>query len=138
MRVIFLDFDGVLHSTGGPPGTRLPFEWTDQLALLLTSTTDVRVVVHSSWREHFDLDTLKDFLQPISPWIDGVVANGHKGVAIMNYLATHPEITAALILDDQEDEFSEFVSGTLVLCNPATGISDPETQKRIASWLASS
>jgi len=48
MRVVLLDFGGVLHPSGDPPGTVLPFEYVDLLAELLDGCPTVRVVVHSS------------------------------------------------------------------------------------------
>lgn len=63
MRVLFLDFDGVLHPVPAVPTNRvvngkpvmraiqvLPFEWLPVLAQLLRPHPDVRLIVHSSWR----------------------------------------------------------------------------------------
>ena len=136
MRAIFLDFDGVLHRTGGPPGMSLPFEWIDEFAALPNPFDDVFIVVHSSWREQFSMDMLREFLEPVGHRLIGVVARGAKGMAIEAFLHEHPEITDALVLDDQTDEFPMGFAVPVLICDPATGLSFGETQRRLKSWLA--
>jgi hypothetical protein len=135
MRVVFLDFDGVLHRAGGPPGTSLPFEWTDELAALLNPFDDVFIVVHSSWREQFSVEILREFLEPIGHRLMGVVDEGAKGAAIEAFLREHPEISDAVVLDDQPAEFHFGFSVPVLVCDPAEGLSCGETQRRIRSWL---
>ncbi len=50
MRLIFLDFDGVLHEARGDLEEGQYFKWLPILTELITPHPDVRVVVHSSWR----------------------------------------------------------------------------------------
>jgi len=135
MRVIFLDFDGVLHPAGAPPGTSLPFEWTDVLAALLEPFDDVQIVVHSSWREQFPAQELMDLLQPVAGRLLGIVDAGPKGAAIEKFLREHPDITEALVLDDQVDEFRPGFPATLLACEPLAGLSSKETQRRLKDWL---
>jgi hypothetical protein len=135
MRALFLDFDGVLHPAGEPPGTSLPFEWTELLAILLRPFDDVRVVIHSSWRERYPAEQLWEFLEPLSDRLLGVVDSGPKGDAIEQFLRAHPEITDALVLDDQVDEFRSGLPVTLLACDSATGLSNEETQRLLKSWL---
>lgn len=138
MRAVFLDFDGVLHRAGGPPGTSLPFEWTGDLAALINPFDDVFIVVHSSWREQFSVETLREFLEPVSKRLIGVVAGGAKGVAIERFLLEHPEITDALVVDDQADEFPAGFPVSVLVCDPAVGLSCGETQQRFKRWLLQS
>ena len=137
MKAVFLDFDGVLHRAGGPPGTTLPFEWTKELAGLLEPFDDVVIVVHSSWREQFPVEVLREFLEPVGRRLIGVVARGEKGAAIETFLREHPEITAALVVDDQPDEFPAGFPISVLVCNPAAGLSCTETQQRFKDWLVS-
>lgn len=138
MRALFLDFDGVLHPSSGPPGTSLPFEWTNKLAALLEPFDDVHIVVHSSWREQFPLEALRDFLEPIGHRVLGAVTSGPKGPAIERFLRDHPEITDALVLDDQESEVTAALPITIVVCDPRVGLSSVTTQLQVKTWLLES
>lgn len=138
MRVVFVDFDGVLHTTGNPPGTTLPFEWTSDLASLLQPFDDVFIVVHSSWREHFSLEMLREFLEPAGHRLVGAVAAGAKGPAIERFLLEHPDITDALVVDDQPDEFHAGFPITVLPCDPRIGLSSNATQQAFKKWLLSS
>lgn len=135
MRVLFLDFDGVLHPAGGSPGKSLPFEWTELLATLLKPFDDVQIVIHSSWREQFSAQELRDFLEPVANRLLGAVDAGPKGAAIERFLCEHPEITDALVLDDQIHEFRPGFPATLLVCDPRTGLSSKDTQRRVRNWL---
>lgn len=59
-RVIFLDFDGVLHPFGC--GTENLFNRMPLIHRVLEQNASLRVVVHSSWREIHADDELVDFL----------------------------------------------------------------------------
>jgi hypothetical protein len=135
MRVLFIDFDGVLHPAGVPPGTSLPFEWTEVLATLLDPFDDVRVVIHSSWREHFEPEELRHFLAPLAARLLGAVDVGPKGNAIEQFLHAHPEITDALVLDDQVVEFRPEFPIPLLSCDPTTGLSNEGTRRLLRGWL---
>lgn len=135
MRAVFLDFDGVLHPAGEPPGTTLPFEWTDLLAALLEPFDDVQVVIHSSWRERFSAQELRDFLEPVAHRLLGVVDAGPKAAAIERFLSEHPEITDALVLDDQIDQFRSGFPAALLACQPRSGLSSQDVQRRLSGWL---
>lgn len=88
--LLMLDIDGVLHDGNvtlkriKPPSVRWLkdherrflthtgylvrgqnlFEHADRLAAALEPFPEVRIVITSTWREHFDLDALKGFLPP--------------------------------------------------------------------------
>jgi hypothetical protein len=88
--VLFLDFDGCLHNSKVVmkpcsqadainlsaeerrfvtknnylvTGENL-FEHCDRLAVALEPFPEVRIVISSTWRQHFSIDALKDFLPP--------------------------------------------------------------------------
>lgn len=71
-RVIFLDFDGVLHSAHGDAQL---FEHVERLAQVLAPYPEVRVVVSSSWRDVHDEEELQCFLFPLAERLLGVTPN---------------------------------------------------------------
>lgn len=136
MRVLFLDFDGVLHPTGTAPGSCLPFEWLPVLEQALGQWPDVSVVVHSSWREQFELEDLREFLSPLGTRVVAVAPPGPRAAAISHFLAKTPSVRSFLVLDDSAAEFSPELTAHLLLCDPATGISALEVQEKLIAWLA--
>lgn len=134
-RVVFIDFDGVLHPAGGKPGQVLPFEWVPELAALLLPYPDVGIVVHSSWAERFSLNDLREFLEPLGSRIIGVVGRGSKHHAIAEFLQAAPEMRSWIVIDDDAGQFPEEFRTHLIVCDPLKGLSDPSTQQRLHSWL---
>ncbi|MDM0046798.1 HAD domain-containing protein [Variovorax dokdonensis] len=135
MRVVFLDFDGVLHPAGVPAGSALPFEWISELAHLLAEHPHVGVVVHSSWRSVFSPDELREFLRPLGWRPLATVGDGAKAIAIQNYLREHPEIEDFIILDDDAQEFPAKLGAHLVACASITGVSEQRVKHSIVVWL---
>jgi len=134
-RVLFLDFDGVLHPVGAKPGESLPFEWLPELAALLSSTPDVALAVHSSWVERYPVDELREFLGPLGCRFIGAVDPGAKAPAIQAFLRSRPDIDHWLVVDDDQREFPIDFQETLVICDPLRGITDPGAQDQIRRWL---
>jgi hypothetical protein len=58
-KIIFLDFDGVLH----PDGEGL-FSQREIFESYLLKMPDVEVIVSSTWREDYDLNALREFFSP--------------------------------------------------------------------------
>ena len=63
MRVIFLDFDGVLHPRISPDKL---FVHVDRLSHVLKDHPDVKIVVSSSWRASHTIKQLCHFLGPLN------------------------------------------------------------------------
>lgn len=54
MKVLFLDFDGVMHRLNqGHTFTNAPVLWS-----ILESLSDLNVVISSSWREHYPFEKM--------------------------------------------------------------------------------
>jgi hypothetical protein len=136
MRVIFLDFDGILHPAGGPSGTVLPFEWLPILTRLLAPWPDVNLAVHSTWRYLYKHDELRELLGSLGPRFIGAAPRGPRAESILWFLQLNPVIDSYLVLDDAPAEFPADFPGNLVVCEPLLGISAPEVQARIEAWLA--
>lgn len=60
-RVLFVDFDGVLHPVGRLKRQSLPFEYMHVLEAVLRRWPCLQVVISSSWRERYGLEQLRDF-----------------------------------------------------------------------------
>jgi hypothetical protein len=150
MRVIFLDFDGVLHPLGlqltdtrvvnGKPVATVVkvdfFCWVELLAQKLERFPDVRLVVHSAWRESHTAEALGLYLGPLLPRYIGCTDNSPKLQSIRTWLAAHPDVHSFCILDDATHEFDcdppvpEFIA-----CNYETGITAPDVLKQLDVWL---
>lgn len=127
MRVIFLDFDGVVVC--------LPQEWDytldgkrvhalnrDAVARLnrVVEATGAVVVVSSSWRHHQALERLSGYLRragfvgeviditPDLATLGGrlglVYEAGERGHEVAVWLAEHPEVESYVVLDDDADK----------------------------------
>ena len=115
MKVIFLDFDGVIT---------IPPKWylkADKIKLIkrIVDETAAKIVVSSSWRMQTVEETRKsmvykekrcprnkmlywliDNLYDVTPWVG--LGNG-RGGEIQQYLNDHPEIDNYVIIDDDSD-----------------------------------
>ena len=145
-RVLFLDFDGVLHPPRAIAGARPPqtptqirlgwpqtFEHLPVLEHLLAGHDNVGVVVSSSWRHYLKEPELAELLASIGPHFAGSVQHGARDEAIRAYINEHA-IEDFVILDDVK----KFFPGDwpqLILCNSALGISDPAVQQKLQTWL---
>lgn len=150
-RVLFLDFDGVLHPPKAIAGARPPltpaqiragwpqtFEHLPLLAQLLQAHTDVCVVVSSSWRLFLSEEELGKLLSPIAPWYAGALHPRltQRDEAIKAWLAEN-SIKDFAVLDDVPRFFTGYPSQwpELIVCNAALGIADIQVQQRLQACL---
>lgn len=125
MKVIFLDFDGVLNSAASfvyetrlrkkhpqttkklpPVNQTLCKICTSNFIEILDAAPDAKIVISSSWRELFTLDWLKKKLEEYG--IDGTRVidrtpssfSGDRGREIESWMDDHPEVEKYVILDD--------------------------------------
>jgi hypothetical protein len=151
MKVIFLDFDGVLNypSIWGKYRGRLE----EALCPILTTKVgqlaaecDAKVVISSTWRKSFDLQELSSFLilkgfTDADSRVIGITPDlgyqHHRQDEILLWLAGHPEVTEFVILDDDtaEDRRWEKAAGAFVKINDQTGITDADIEKARAILL---
>ena len=135
MRVIFMDFDGVLHRAGDGTETVVRFQWLHVLVQLLEPWPDVHLAVHSTWRYLHTPMELRSLLGPLSGRFIGAVPRGPRAESIRWFLHLNPDITRYLVLDDAPREFPPDFPGELLLCDSRNGISAPEVQVRLRAWL---
>lgn len=131
IMLLFLDIDGVLHPA--PPYNREAgvLCHVTRFESIIRDFLNCQIVICSSWREQFDLDTLRDFFSAdIAARIIGVTpvveesTNFARQREIEQYLAdTNQRSIPWVVLDD---DAGHFAPGTpnLVLCNKITGIDD--------------
>lgn len=139
-RIVFLDFDGVLNSDHSVArlGTRYRF-WPPSIRALnqILNKTDARVVITSTWREHWTLSENAAALEK-----DGVLpkrvigktspsaTDGERGLEIDAWLKSAPyPVKAFVILDDRDDMAMH--KSRLVKVDPRIGLGMQEAQRAI-------
>lgn len=136
-RLLFLDFDGVLHPLAKvellhPHGW---FCWLPVLVEILAPWTDVKVVVHSSWRTHFTDSELRQLLGSLAPRFVGSAPHLHKPLAIESVLKVNKSSVRAHVVLDDDARLLNHGALNLILCDPASGISAPDVQQKLVAWL---
>jgi hypothetical protein len=137
-RLLFLDFDGVVHPQDGTNHPGGWFRWLPLLANLLAPWPDVKIVVHSSWRYEYTDAELRELLGPLSARFAGSAPRGPREQAIESVLQANKSlVTAHLVLDD---DAREFTAGrvNLVVCDALRGLTQRRTQDYVQRWLESS
>lgn len=140
---IFLDLDGVLH-----PADYLNFNtingqlilesdarfcWADYLFNLIRDF-DCDLVIHSSWRNSFSLDQLREMLpSELGKRVVGVTVGNFRYESILTYVDEQKVVNYA-ILDDAADEFPNNCI-ELLLCNGNKGVSSLEVREKLMDFL---
>lgn len=138
--MLFLDFDGVLH-----PLDKVEllhphkwFMWAPLLEELLRAWPDVQITVHSSWRNTFTNNELRQLLKGLAPRVVGSTSSLPKPLSIKEALdSSRPTITSHLVLDD-DARLATHPELNVVVCDPRLGISSQATQDDLRSWLEAS
>jgi hypothetical protein len=161
MRIIFLDFDGVLHPLGlqveehrtlnGKPVAKAIkvdfFCWLPLLLELVAEHGDVRFVAHTAWRESHDLARLQGYFGEHRHLLVGATrADLPKLESIQVWLEQNPQVAHWRILDDAVEEFvvvagdadtqepAQYAPG-LIACDYRRGLQDLEVRRQLAHWL---
>lgn len=155
-RVLYLDFDGVLHDEEvywsvrrgiymKTPGRKL-FEWMPILESLIAPHSDVRIVLSTSWVPMRSFNFAKGCLSQ-SLELRVVGSTFHKrymrkddfmclprGVQIgQDVSRRNPRYWLAI--DDDDIEWPAWLRNNLVCTDGASGISAPEIQIAVSNWL---
>ncbi|MBS1210584.1 MAG: hypothetical protein H6R19_2982 [Proteobacteria bacterium] len=142
-RLIFLDFDGVLHSVRNAQ----LFEHVERLAQVLAPHPEVHIVVSSSWRNAHDEEELQGFLWPLAERMLGVTPQlasalrQHEIEAWLNDNATRHaaedaagcEVSDWIAIDDMPRLFKPGCPW-LLATDPLTGM-DQKAWAYLQSWL---
>lgn len=133
MKVIFLDFDGVINSQGSfVYEDRRRKEWKEQgvkgrvnetlcnictsnFQLILDQYPEAKVVISSTWREIYDLEWLKEKLASYhvdSSRVIGITPKDNitlsRGKEIADWLRGNPDVTHYIIIDDNDWGITDF------------------------------
>ena len=135
-KLLFLDFDGVLHPThfaGEDPFNRV------HLLEETLAGSNIGIVISSSWRFTHSLEKLQKLLpNSISSLLIGVTGSPVIGKhpryrEIMNFLHSHG-VSNWKALDDSYWEFPS-PCPELIRCNPNTGITEKQILE-LQQWLS--
>lgn len=119
MKVIFLDFDGVLNNwetkRKAPEwaAKKHPYIWIEKELVEkigdLVEKTSAKIVVSSTWRNSYNVEELNRILSDEDPrLVDTVISKtiyigdhaAVRGKEIQQWLHEHPEVTSYVVLDD--------------------------------------
>ena len=140
-KILFLDFDGVLHRYSSGTLSKLPL-----LCEFLRAHRDVGVVISSSWRDQFSLAELREFFEPdIRTQIIGVTPSMQSDRAfnrlyrgrsrsdeIQEWLSSRP-VQAFAMLDDEHKAFTS-LHERLVCTDAGEGLTNADLL-RVAELL---
>ena len=146
MKVIFLDFDGVIT---------IPPKWYLQADLIknvkkIVDETGAKIVVSSSWRMDTVKETINDMIgktkrcprnkmlywlidniYDVTSWFSDKKYNGTgRGGEIQTWLDKHPEVNNYVIIDDDDDMLDKQLYH-FVQTNYEDGLTEVETKRAI-------
>lgn len=130
MKVIFLDYDGVLNKDRTPfrekDGQYIMAE--DELVYrlnLIVDRTDAELVLSSSWRHQREWRAIMKASGIFKPFLDKTSIDGNelqRGAQIAAWLVNHPEVTKYAILDDFDDDLTKLHGGNFFKTTTAFGL----------------
>ena len=138
-KILFLDFDGVLHIDGDPDGkfSRLP-----RLEEYLLQMPDIEIVVSSAWREFYSLEQIKEFFPitlrdriiGITPVLtrSSTPRGRQRDVEAFLDAASLHELNAAWIALDDMKGFFDNGCPYLMWVDPARGFGEQEGRDLLA------
>lgn len=135
-RIVFLDFDGVLHPSSALSDEHFCKSWVLEEVL---ANVKCGIVISSSWRHHHPLTDIIDMLPAtLRPLVQGATGEPHIGRwprynEIKDFLRYNAVGASWRALDDS---WIEFPPGCpeLIPCNPNSGI-DKAQANLLKSWL---
>ena len=142
MKVIFLDFDGVLNNNSYFLNSKekAPFFLQDEKMILLkqiVDSTNAKIVLSTSWREiwNSDLDIslkLKDYFYSFDLSVYDVTKNinYNRPLEISTWLKEN-NVNSYVILDDIADPWYEHVNNVVVTNKEFNGLSQDDVNKAI-------
>lgn len=119
MKVLFLDFDGVLNSAASfkyefrrknsNVANTLSVVACSNLQYLLEQDSSIKIVISSTWRKLHTMVELKNILNSYGVEAARIIGktpvtfSGHRGREISQWLEENPGVTKYVVLDDDGD-----------------------------------
>ena len=145
MRILFLEFDGVLHpasatsriSPYGPLKSAVQRAWLCRWAWILDDMLvrhpDVGIVVHSHWKGMAAQAQLQSMMGPVGRRMVGVTPGGERwagiaAIADINHLRNYR------ILDCRADAYPPRLA-ELIRCDPEAGLREFSVLRQLQRWL---
>jgi HAD domain in Swiss Army Knife RNA repair proteins len=131
MKVLFLDFDGVLVLAGKPSKAAI-----DNLNYLLEKEPKLKIVISSSWR-HKGLEFCKNFLHQNGVdkekviGITDLVPSDNRGHHIERYLKENKKIKNFVIFDDIDESEMHNCKKQMVQTNSYVGLTSKDVERAI-------
>ncbi len=146
MKIIFLDFDGVLMtlrtkvadqttwSGSEPDPLVLKLLWRVCSATQGLGRQAVQIVLSTAWRSNLEacqakLGVLNAFLHPDCCTGD----RGSRTLEIADWIAAHPGVTDYRILDDEDHQWTDEQRRHWLTCHPYDGMM-AEEMHALAEW----
>lgn len=132
MKVIFLDFDGVLTRTDEPRSHHyLSNTCIENLNLIIDKIKNVKIVLSTDWRKYYSLNELRKILVraglkypsnvvDVTPLIEYQI----RGNEIEQWLSKNNKVDSFVILDDHDD-MGKYIN-RLILTDPNYGLTQKD------------
>jgi hypothetical protein len=147
MKVIFLDFDGVLNHDGLDPDNRMErahgendssvalFWEKCQLVQRICQQTGASIVLSTAWRHHFSQSVIEGWLaeKGLTAPIVGITQSkmsSQRTHEIRWYLEDNPDISRYVVLDDMDLRDGRF--NLFIWCDPMEGLTEEQAEEAIA------
>lgn len=139
MKLLFLDFDGVLRRRNSPL-YEFEADLLNNLEETIRFAPNVNIVITSSWREAFGLNDLRRrFSADIAERIEGVTPLSHdfsdrrRYREVLAYLKRYHDFkTHWLALDDDSEHFP--TDAPVLIVDPDKGL-DANAASKLMEWL---
>lgn len=147
--VLFLDFDGPLHSMSASQGVGYmnapPDHWdrlfhhNQLLEDILSPVPEIRIIVSSAWRLVHSAKTLVKVLGPLGHRFIGIVPYQYDWSAPTRAEEITRTVVALGLIDwiaiDDNQSFPLY-SRSLILCDPELGLGCEIVQSRVKTWVS--
>lgn len=145
IRLLFLDFDGVLHSTDAVVIPELQFRHLGLLSGLLDAHPEVRIVISSNWASSHDLESLKERLGGIGHRVVGSIAGEHPRLSRFRQcetMAARLNTPSWIMIDDQvqivfgDEAGKPEMMRRVIFCDSTLGLTTPGVKEKLLTWLS--
>lgn len=128
--IIYLDIDGVLKPLSG--FSPLPSQQSCSLVKQFCEKHNAKIIITSTYRKFYDLESLRDIFETISSFIIGVtpILNVSRGLEILPHVKENGYLqNNIIVVDDVDDRLSEIFGKNFIKTNPVTGLDKVNIQQ---------